>query len=190
MKKIYTQNGSDIVMDSIDRQFSRRKIYIVGEITNEMAAEICASVRSLAVESEDDITMYIMSPGGSISAGLTIYDTIKAIKCDVRTVACGMPASMGAFLVACAGTKGKRYIQENAEMLIHQPSGGVKGQASDIIIHARHISRLKVRINNLMARATGQPVEKIKADTDRDYILSAREAVKYGLADIIGEPEI
>ncbi len=190
MKKIYTQNGNDMMMDAIDQQFSRRKIYIIGEINNELAADVCASIRSLASESEDDITMYIMSPGGSISAGLTIYDTIKAIKCDVRTVACGMPSSMGAFLVACGGTKGKRYMQENAEILIHQPMGGIKGQASDIIIHARHMSRVKTRINKLMARATGQPVEKIKSDTDRDYIMSAQEAVKYGLVDLIGEPEI
>ena len=132
--------------------------------------------------------MYINSPGGMVTAGLAIYDTMQLVKPDVSTICVGFAASMGAFLLAAAGTKGKRYAQTNAEILIHQPLGGTSGQASDIRIHAEHIISVRSRINRILAECTGQSIEKIEADTDRDKIMSAQEALDYGIVDQIGEP--
>ena len=181
-------NGNDILLSPLDIDYSHRTISIVGEIDDETAMVVNATLRALARNSSDDITIYIQSPGGSVSAGLAIYDTAKAIKCDIRTVACGLAASMAAFLVTAAGTKGKRYAQENAEFLIHQPLGGTSGQATDIRIYAEHILYIRSKINRILAECTGQSIDKIDADTDRDYIMDADAALEYGLIDKIGDP--
>ena len=144
----------------------------------------------LFLESEDpdkDIKLYINSPGGSISAGFAIYDTMQYIKCDVSTICIGMAASMGAFLLA-AGAKGKRYALPNSEVMIHQPLGGTRGQASDIAIHAERILRMKKSLNRILAERTGQPLEKIERDTDRDFFMSAEEAKEYGIIDEVIVP--
>ena len=133
---------------------------------------------------DKDIHLYINSPGGSVSAGFAIYDTIKYIKCDVVTICVGLAASMGAFLLA-SGTKGKRYALPNSEIMIHQPLGGMQGQASDIEIHSRHIVQTKKKLNQILSEVTGQPLDKIEKDTDRDNFMTAEEAKKYGLVDDI-----
>ena len=135
-----------------------------------------------AEDPEKDIYLYINSPGGSVTAGLAIYDTMNYIKPDVSTVCLGMAASMGAFLLA-AGAKGKRFALPNSEIMIHQPMGGASGQATDIAIHAEHILRIKDNLNRILAERTGQPLEKIKADTERDNFMTAEEAKAYGLVD-------
>lgn len=131
---------------------------------------------------EKDISLYINSPGGMVSAGMAIFDTINYIKCDVVTICVGLAASMGAFLLS-AGTKGKRYALPNSEIMIHQPIGGAQGQASDIVIAAEHIAKTKAKINRIISEKTGQPLEKVEKDTDRDNYMSAEEAVSYGLID-------
>lgn len=188
IKKAINLNGNDLVMDTLDISYAKREIYITGEITDEMATIVNSALRCLARDSDEDITLFIQSPGGSVSAGFSIYDTIKALKCDVVTVACGMAASMGAFLLAAAGTKGKRWCQPNAEVLIHQPLGGTSGQATDIRIHAEHILNTRAKLNRIFSECTGQSSEKIESDTERDNIMSAEEALKYGLVDKIGDP--
>lgn len=188
IKKAINLNGNDLVMDTLDISYAKREIYITGEITDEMATIVNSALRCLARDSDEDITLFIQSPGGPVSAGFSIYDTIKALKCDVVTVACGMAASMGAFLLAAAGTKGKRWCQPNAEVLIHQPLGGTSGQATDIRIHAEHILNTRAKLNRIFSECTGQPSEKIESDTERDNIMSAEEALKYGLVDKIGDP--
>ena len=129
-----------------------------------------------------DISLYINSPGGSVTAGMSIYDTMQYIKCDVSTICMGMAASMGAFLLA-AGAKGKRMALPNSDIMIHQPSGGAQGQATDILIHANHIARTKKKLNEILAERTGQPLEVIERDTERDNFMSAQEAADYGLVD-------
>ena len=188
IKKAINLNGNDLVMDTLDISYAKREIYITGEITDEMATIVNSALRCLARDSDEDITLFIQSPGGSVSAGFSIYDTIKTLKCDVVTVACGMAASMGAFLLAAAGTKGKRWCQPNAEVLIHQPLGGTSGQATDIRIHAEHILNTRAKLNRIFSECTGQSSEKIESDTERDNIMSAEEALKYGLVDKIGDP--
>lgn len=188
IKKAINLNGNDLVMDTLDISYAKREIYITGEITDEMATIVNSALRCLDRDSDEDITLFIQSPGGSVSAGFSIYDTIKALKCDVVTVACGMAASMGAFLLAAAGTKGKRWCQPNAEVLIHQPLGGTSGQATDIRIHAEHILNTRAKLNRIFSECTGQSSEKIESDTERDNIMSAEEALKYGLVDKIGDP--
>ncbi len=188
IKKAINLNGNDLVMDTLDISYAKREIYITGEITDEMATIVNSALRCLARDSDEDITLFIQSPGGSVSAGFSIYDTIKALKCDIVTVACGMAASMGAFLLAAAGTKGKRWCQPNAEVLIHQPLGGASGQATDIRIHAEHILNTRAKLNRIFSECTGQSSEKIESDTERDNIMSAEEALKYGLVDKIGDP--
>lgn len=188
IKKAINLNSNDLVMDTLDISYAKREIYIIGEITDEMATIVNSALRCLARDSDEDITLFIQSPGGSVSAGFSIYDTIKALKCDVVTVACGMAASMGAFLLAAAGTKGKRWCQPNAEVLIHQPLGGTSGQATDIRIHAEHILNTRAKLNRIFSECTGQSSEKIESDTERDNIMSAEEALKYGLVDKIGDP--
>lgn len=188
MKKAINLNGNDMVMDTLDISYANREIYITGEITDELATVVNSALRCLARESDEDITLFIQSPGGSVSAGFSIYDTVKAIKCDIITVACGMAASMGAFLLTAAGTKGKRWCHPNAEVMIHQPLGGTSGQATDIRIHAEHILNTRAKLNRIFSECTGQSSEKIESDTERDNIMSAEEALKYGLVDKIGDP--
>ena len=166
----------------LDIDFAHRTISLTGEIDEDVATVMNSALRCLARDSEDDITIYIQSPGGSVSAGFSIYDTVKALRCDVVTVACGMAASMGAFLLA-GGAKGKRYALPNSEIMIHQPLGGARGQATDIKIVADQIIKTKERLNRILAENTGRSIEEIARDTDRDNYLTAQEACEYGLVD-------
>ena len=171
--------------DIYSRLLKDRIIFLGEEINDAVASTVVAQL--LFLESEDpgkDIHMYINSPGGSVTAGMAIYDTMNYVKCDVSTTCIGMAASMGAFLLS-GGTKGKRYALPNAEIMIHQPSGGSQGQATDMKIVAEHILKTKARMNRLMAEHTGQPVEKVEADTERDNWMTAEEAKEYGLIDEI-----
>jgi ATP-dependent Clp protease protease subunit len=169
--------------DIYSRLLRERVIFLVGPVNDASANLIVAQLLFLESENPDkDIFFYINSPGGSVSAGLSIYDTMQFIKPDVSTLCIGQAASMGAFLL-CAGAKGKRNCLPNSRVMIHQPMGGFQGQASDIEIHAKEILYLRGRLNQLMAKHTGKPVEKIANDTDRDNFLSADEAVEYGLVD-------
>ena len=166
----------------------KERIIFLGEEVNDVSANLVVA-QLLFLESEDpskDISLYINSPGGSISAGMAIYDTMQYIKCDVSTICVGMAASMGAFLLA-GGTKGKRKALPNAEILIHQPLGGAQGQATEIEIAARHIIRTKERMNRLLAQNTGKSYEDLVKDTDRDNWMTAKEAQKYGLIDKVIE---
>ena len=169
--------------DIYSRLLKERIIFLSGEVTDDSASLIVAQL--LFLESEDpskDIQLYIDSPGGSVSAGLAIYDTMNYIKCDVATTCIGMAASMGAFLLA-AGEKGKRYALPNAEVMIHQPLGGARGQATEIQIAAEHILKTRDRLNRILAERTGKTVEEIAAATERDNFLSAQEALEFGLID-------
>ncbi|MBL0141351.1 MAG: ATP-dependent Clp endopeptidase proteolytic subunit ClpP [Betaproteobacteria bacterium] len=171
--------------DIYSRLLKERVIFLVGPINDSMANLIVAQLLFLESENPDkDINFYINSPGGSVSAGLAIYDTMQFIKPAVSTLCTGIAASMGAFLLA-AGAKGKRFILPNSRVMIHQPSGGFSGQASDIEIHAKEVLYLKRRLNEMMAAHTGQTIEVIDRDTDRDNFMGAEEAVKYGLVDTI-----
>jgi ATP-dependent Clp protease protease subunit len=169
--------------DIYSRLLKERVVFLVGPVTEVTANLIVAQMLFLESENpEKDISFYINSPGGSVSAGLAIYDTMQFIKPDVSTLCIGQAASMGAFLLA-AGAKSKRFALPNSRVMIHQPMGGFQGQASDVEIHAREILYLRSRLNELMARHTGQDVKTIERDTDRDNFLSAEESVKYGLVD-------
>jgi ATP-dependent Clp protease, protease subunit len=169
--------------DIYSRLLKERVIFLVGPINDGMANLIVAQLLFLESENPDkDINLYINSPGGSVSAGLAIYDTMQFIKPDVSTLCTGLAASMGAFLLA-AGAKGKRFVLPNSRVMIHQPSGGFSGQASDIEIHAKEVLYLKRRLNEMMALHTGQTIDVIDRDTDRDNFMGAEEAVKYGLID-------
>jgi ATP-dependent Clp protease, protease subunit len=171
--------------DIYSRLLKDRIIFLGSAINDAVANTVIAQL--LFLESENttkDITLYIHSPGGHVTAGLAIYDTIQHIKPDVSTVCIGMAASMGAILLA-GGTKGKRYALPNAEVMIHQPLGGTEGQATDILIHAKHIIKTKDRLNQILAKHTGQPIKIVESDTDRDFFMSAEEALKYGLIDKI-----
>lgn len=169
--------------DIFSRLLRERIIFLGEEIDDEMANSVVAQLLLLDSENpEKDVMMYINSPGGVITAGMAIYDTMKLIKADVSTICLGEAASMGAFLLS-AGTKGKRMALPMARIMIHQPLGGAKGQATDIEIEAREILRMKTMLNGLLSEHSGQPVEKIKEDTERDYYMSAQEAVEYGLID-------
>lgn len=173
--------------DIYSRLLKERIIFLTGEINDQVADLIVAQL--LFLEAEDpnkDIQIYINSPGGSVSAGFAIFDTMNYIKCDVSTIVVGLAASMGAFLLA-AGTPGKRFALPNADIMIHQPLGGAQGQASDIKIHAEKILEIRERINQILAKETGQPLEKVERDTDRDYYLSAEKAVEYGIIDKVVE---
>ena len=173
--------------DIYSRLLKDRIIFLDGEVNNDTASLVVAQL--LFLESEDpdkDINLYINSPGGLITAGLAIYDTMQYVKPDVSTICVGMAASMGAFLLA-AGAKGKRYALPNAEIMIHQPLGGAQGQASDIKIQAEHILRLREKLNVILAEKTGQSLEKIAADTERDNYMTAEEAAAYGLIDQVVE---
>ena len=169
--------------DIYSRLLKERIIFIDTEVNDASASVIVAQMLFLEAEDPDkDIQFYINSPGGSISAGMAIYDTMNYVKCDVSTMCMGMAASMGAFLLA-GGTKGKRFALPNAEIMIHQPSGGAQGQATEIEINAKHILQIRERMNRLMAANTGQSYETIAADTERDNWKTAEEAVAYGLID-------
>ena len=171
--------------DIYSRLLEDRIIFLTGEINDAVANSIVAQLIYLEGKNPDqDISLYINSPGGSVSAGFAIFDTINYIKCDVSTICIGLAASMGAFLLA-SGKKGKRYALPNSEIMIHQPLGGAQGQASDIEIQARHIQNTKEKINKILAERTGQDLSKIKKDTDRDYYMSAEQAKEYGLIDEI-----
>ena len=173
--------------DIYSRLLKERIIFLGEEVTDVTASLIVSQL--LFLESEDpekDISLYINSPGGSVTAGMAIYDTMQYVKCDVSTMCMGMAASMGAFLLA-GGTKGKRFALPNAEIMIHQPSGGAQGQATEIEIAAEHILKTKKRLNTILSENTGQPYETIAKDTDRDNWLSAQEAVAYGLIDKVVE---
>ena len=164
------------------------RIIILNEEVNSVSAGIVVA-QLLYLEGQDpskDISLYINSPGGSVTDGLSIYDTMQYIKCDVSTICMGMAASMGAFLLA-AGTPGKRYALPNADIMIHQPSGGAQGQATDIEIHAKHILHTKQKLNEILAKNTGQPIDVIARDTERDNFMTAQQAMEYGLIDKVLE---
>ena len=169
--------------DIYSRLLKERVIFLVGEVNDQTANLVVAQLLFLESENpEKDISFYINSPGGSVTAGMAIYDTLNFIKPDVSTLCCGFAASMGAFLLA-AGAKGKRFSLPNSKVMIHQVLGGARGQATDIEIHARDILRTKDQMNRILAERTGQPLEKIQRDTERDYFLTADEAKDYGLID-------
>ena len=171
--------------DIYSRLLKERIIFLDGEVNDASASVIVAQL--LFLEAEDpnkDIHLYINSPGGSVTAGMAIYDTMNYIKCDVSTICIGMAASMGAFLLS-SGAKGKRYALPNAEVMIHQPSGGAQGQATEIKIVAEHILRTRSKLNNILAANTNQPLDVIERDTERDYYVSADEATAYGLIDTV-----
>jgi ATP-dependent Clp protease, protease subunit len=177
-------------MDIYSRLLADRIIFLGTPVDDQVANVIMAQLLHLDSEDpEQDINLYINSPGGSVYAGMAIYDTMRFVNCDVATTALGMAASMGAFLLA-AGTKGKRSALPNTRVLLHQPSiGGLGGQVSDVEIHARELMRTKKRGNELLAEMTGQPFDKIEHDTDRDYMLSAEQAVEYGVIDqVVNRP--
>jgi ATP-dependent Clp protease protease subunit len=169
--------------DIYSRLLKERVIFLVGPVNDATANLVVAQLLFLEAENPDkEIHFYINSPGGSVSAGMSIYDTMQFVKPDVSTLCLGQACSMGAFLL-CAGAKGKRFALPNSRVMIHQPMGGFQGQASDIAIHAKEILSLRAKLNEIMARHTGQPVERIERDTDRDNFLAAEEAVEYGLID-------
>ena len=180
-----TSRGGERSYDIYSRLLKERIIFLGDEVNDTTASLVVAQM--LFLESEDpkkDIQLYINSPGGSVTAGMAIYDTMNYVKCDVSTICIGMAASMGAFLLS-SGAKGKRYCLPNAEVMIHQPSGGAKGQATEIQIVAENILKTKKKLNEILAANTGQSVEKVTEDTDRDNFMSAEEALEYGLVDEI-----
>ncbi len=180
---IETSGRGERAYDIYSRLLKERVVFLVGPVNDITANLIVAQLLFLESENpEKDIYLYINSPGGSVTAGMAIYDTMQFIKPDVLTLCIGQAASMGAFLLA-AGTKDKRYCLPNSRVMIHQPMGGFQGQASDIEIHAKEILYLKQRLNEMLANHTGQPIERIERDTDRDNFLSATAAVEYGLVD-------
>ena len=173
--------------DIYSRLLKDRIIFLSDEVNDTTASLVVAQLLFLEAEDPDkDIHLYINSPGGSVTAGMAIYDTMQYIKPDVSTICIGMAASMGAFLLN-AGAKGKRFALPNSEIMIHQPLGGAKGQATDIEIHAKWILKIKERINKILSERTGQPIEKIQEDTERDNFMSAQEAKEYGLIDEVIE---
>ena len=173
--------------DIFSRLLNDRIIMLCDQVNDATASLVIAQMLYLEGKDPDkDIYFYINSPGGSVSAGLAIYDTMNYIKCDVSTICMGMAASMGAFLLS-AGAKGKRLALPNSEIMIHQPLGGAQGQASDIIIHAKHIEGTREKLNRILSENTGKPIETIRLDTERDNFLSAQEAMEYGLIDKVLE---
>ena len=180
---IETSGRGERAYDIYSRLLRERIVFLVGPVNDHTANLVVAQLLFLESENPDkDISLYINSPGGSVSAGMSIFDTMQFIKPDVSTLCTGLAASMGAFLLG-AGTKGKRFCLPNSRVMIHQPSGGFSGQASDIEIHAKEVLYLKGKLNQMMAEHTGQPIEVIERDTDRDNFMGAEDAVKYGLID-------
>ena len=194
--KLYTQdalvpmvveqtNRGERSYDIFSRLLNDRVIFLSDEVNDTTASLVVAQMLFLEAQDPDkDISFYINSPGGSVSAGMAIYDTMNFIKCDVSTICIGMAASMGAFLLS-SGTKGKRFALPHSEIMIHQPLGGARGQATDIEIQAKHILRTKETLNKILAANTGKPLEVIEKDTDRDNYMTAQEALDYGLIDKI-----
>jgi len=169
--------------DIYSRLLKERIIFLGSAVNDDISSLIIAQLLFLEADDPDkDITFYINSPGGSVTAGLAIYDTMQYVRCDVATLCMGQAASMGAFLLA-AGTTGKRFSLPNSRIMIHQPMGGFQGQATDIDIHAREILRLRADLNKIMAKHTGKSLKKVQADTERDYFMNAEEACKYGIVD-------
>lgn len=183
---IEKEQGGERSYDIYSRLLKDRIIILNGEIDDNTSNIIVAELLYLDSENHDDISIYINSPGGSITSGMAIYDTMNIIKSDVSTICVGMAASMAAFLLS-SGTKGKRYILENAEVMIHQPLGGAQGQATEIKIAATRILKLKDKLNKILSKNTNQQLEKIEQDTERDYFLEAKEAKEYGIIDKIIE---
>ena len=183
-------NRGERSYDIYSRLLKDRIIFLGEEVNDVTASLVVAQLLFLAAEDPDkDINLYINSPGGSVTAGMAIYDTMQYIKLSLSTICIGMAASMGAFLLA-GGAKGKRYALPNAEVMIHQPSGGARGQATDIRIHAENILRTKAKLNQILAENTGKPVEEVERDTERDNFMSAEEAKAYGLIDaVITKPQ-
>lgn len=180
-------NRGERSYDIFSRLLNDRIIVLSEEVNDTTASLIVAQLLYLEGQDPDkDISFYINSPGGSVSAGLAIYDTMRYIKCDVSTICIGMAASMGAFLLS-SGAKGKRFALPNSEIMIHQPSGGTQGQASDIKIAADHILKIREKLNKILSENTGKPIETIRLDTERDNFLSAQEAAEYGLIDKVIE---
>ena len=178
-----TSRGGERSYDIYSRLLKERIIFLADEVNDQTASLVVAQL--LFLESEDpnkDIQLYINSPGGSVTAGMAIYDTMNYIKCDVSTICIGMAASMGAFLLS-SGAKGKRLALPNAEVMIHQPSGGAQGQVTDIEIHAQRIADVKRRLNEILAKNTGRPVEEVARDCERDHFLTAEQAKEYGIVD-------
>lgn len=174
--------------DIYSRLLKDRVVFLGSQIDDQVANAVVAQLLFLETENPDaEISLYINSPGGSVTAGMAIYDTMNYIKCPVRTVCVGLAASMGAFLLM-AGEKGKRLALPNSEVMIHQPSGGASGQATDVTIHAEWLLRTKKKMNELMAQMTGQTVEKLSHDVERDYFMTAQEALEYGIIDEIYQP--
>lgn len=184
---VETSGRGERAYDIYSRLLKERVVFLVGEVNDHSANLIVAQMLFLESENPDkDIHFYINSPGGSVTAGMAIYDTMQFVKPNISTLCIGQAASMGSFLLA-AGEKGKRFCLPNSRVMIHQPMGGFRGQASDIEIHAREILYLKQRLNQLLAQHTGQSIETIERDTDRDNFLSAEDAAKYGLVDRVLE---
>lgn len=182
--------GNERSYDIFSRLMKDRIICLNGPIDDSIAAVVTAQILFLETDDPDkDICMYINSPGGSVTAGMAIHDTMRFVKCDISTICIGMAASMGAFLLA-AGTKGKRIILPNSEVMIHQPLGGAQGQASDIQIHAEHIMRTKGKLNRLLSLYTGKTLKIIERDTDRDNYMYSEQALEYGIVDKIVEKRI
>jgi ATP-dependent Clp protease, protease subunit len=176
-------NRGERSYDIYSRLLKERIIFLGSEVNDVTASLIVAQMLFLEAEDPDkDIQLYINSPGGSVTAGFAIYDTMQYIKSDVSTICIGMAASMGAFLLT-AGAKGKRFALPNSEIMIHQPLGGARGQATDIQIHAEQILKIKTRLNKILSERTGQPLEKIQKDTERDFFMSAEKAQEYGIID-------
>jgi len=187
---VETSGRGERAYDIYSRLLKERVVFLVGEVNDHSANLIVAQMLFLESENPDkDIHFYINSPGGSVTAGMAIYDTMQFIKPDVSTLCIGQAASMGSFLLA-AGKKGKRFCLPNSRVMIHQPMGGFRGQASDIEIHAREILYLKQRLNQMLANHTGQSIETIERDTDRDNFLSAEDSAKYGLVDQVLEKRV
>ncbi|MBQ5969355.1 MAG: ATP-dependent Clp endopeptidase proteolytic subunit ClpP [Clostridia bacterium] len=176
-------NRGERQFDIFSRLLNDRIVVLSDEVNDSTASLVVAQLLFLeSQDAEKDISFYINSPGGSVSAGLAIYDTMQYIKCDVSTICMGLAASMGAFLLS-SGAKGKRFALPNSEIMIHQPSGGAQGQATEIEIVAKHILRTKEKLNRILSENTGKPIEQIALDTDRDNFMSAQEALEYGLVD-------
>ncbi len=183
-------NRGERSYDIYSRLLEDRIVFITGEINDISANVVIAQLLYLeAKDSSKDINLYINSPGGSVSAGLAIYDTMNYIKCDVQTICVGIAASMGAFLLS-SGKKGKRYSLPNGEVMIHQPLGGAQGQASDIAIQANHILRTKKKLNEILCKNTGKSMKQMEVDTDRDFYMSSSEALEYGIIDKIFESRV
>lgn len=183
-------NRGERAYDIYSRLLNDRIVFLADEVNDTTASLVVAQLLFLEAQDPDkDISLYINSPGGSITAGMAIYDTMNFIKCDVSTICVGMAASMGAFLLS-AGAKGKRLALPNSEIMIHQPLGGMQGQATDIKIHADRIIKIRSNLNRILSEVTGQPLKKIERDTERDNFMSAQEAMEYGLIDKVIDKRI